>query len=60
MIANYVYELVKTFNQFYHDYSINKEENKEVQSFRLVLAEQVGKVIKSGFSLLGIEVPERM
>lgn len=60
LIANYVYELVKTFNQFYHDYSINKEENKEVQSFRLVLAEQVGKVIKSGFSLLGIEVPERM
>lgn len=60
LIANYVYELVKTFNQFYHDYSINKEENKEVQAFRLVLAEQVGKVIKSGFSLLGIEVPERM
>ncbi|QZE15453.1 arginine--tRNA ligase [Halosquirtibacter laminarini] len=60
LIANYVYDLVKCFNQFYHEYSINKEEDKDVQAFRLVLAEQVGKVIKSGFSLLGIEVPSRM
>ncbi|QZT37833.1 arginine--tRNA ligase [Halosquirtibacter xylanolyticus] len=60
LIANYVYDLVKCFNQFYHEYSINKEENKDIQSFRLALAAQVGKVIKSGFSLLGIEVPERM
>jgi arginyl-tRNA synthetase len=60
LIANYEYELVKEFNQFYHDFSILREENLERRGFRLVLSEQIGQVIKSGFKLLGIDVPERM
>ncbi|NDV69495.1 arginine--tRNA ligase [Dysgonomonas sp. 25] len=60
LIANYVYELVKEYNQFYHDYSILKEENADLKAFRLVLSANVAKVVKSGMSLLGIEVPERM
>lgn len=60
VIANYLYDLVKEFNQFYHDYSILREENPELKKFRLTLSKNVGKVIKTGFSLLGIEVPERM
>lgn len=60
LIANYVYELVKEYNQFYHDYSILREENHDVKLLRLVLSANVAKVVKSGMSLLGIEVPERM
>jgi arginyl-tRNA synthetase len=60
IIANYVYDLVKEFNQFYHDYSIMNEPDEEKRAFRLVLAKTVGNAIKNGFSLLGIEVPERM
>ena len=59
-IANYCYELTKEFNQFYHDYSILKEEDANKKSVRLVLAMNVAKVIKNGMALLGIEVPERM
>ena len=59
-IANYCYELTKEFNQFYHDYSILKEEDADKKAFRLVLAKNVAKVIKNGMALLGIEVPERM
>lgn len=59
-IANYCYELTKEFNQFYHDYSILNAESQEEKITRLVLANNVGKVIKNGMSLLGIEVPERM
>ena len=59
-IANYCYELTKEFNQFYHDYSILKEEDTEKKVFRLILARNVAKVICNGMSLLGIEVPERM
>ena len=59
-IANYCYELTKEFNQFYHDYSILKEEDANKKSVRLVLAKNVAKVIKNGMALLGIEVPERM
>ena len=59
-IANYIYDLVKEYNQFYHDFSILREENPEIKQFRLVLSENVAKVVKSGMSLLGIEVPERM
>ncbi|MBO7468396.1 MAG: arginine--tRNA ligase [Bacteroidaceae bacterium] len=59
-IANYVYELVKTFNQFYHDFSILNAETPEARSFRLVLAANVAKVIRIGMRLLGIDVPERM
>ena len=59
-IANYCYELTKEFNQFYHDYSILREENEEKKLVRLVLAQNVAKVIKNAMNLLGIEVPERM
>ncbi|MDP2890699.1 MAG: arginine--tRNA ligase [Bacteroidota bacterium] len=60
LIANYVYELVKEFNQFYHEAPILIEENEEIRNLRLVVAENVGKVIKTGMKLLGIDVPERM
>lgn len=60
LIANYVYELTKTFNRFYHDYSILKEENERVKQLRLILARQCSQVIKNGMKLLGIEVPNRM
>ena len=60
VIANYIYDLVKEYNQFYHDYSILKEENEELKTFRLVLSANISSVIKTGFSLLGISVPERM
>ena len=60
IVANYIYDLVKEYNQFYHDLSILREENSEVKAFRLVLSSNVAKVVKSGMSLLGIDVPERM
>ena len=60
VIANYTYDLVKEYNQFYHDFSILKEENESLRSFRLLLSKNVAKVIKLAMSLLGIEVPERM
>ena len=59
-IANYCYELTKVFNQFYHDYSILNEPDEQKKAVRLVIARNVAKIIKSGMSLLGIEVPERM
>ena len=59
-IANYCYELTKEFNQFYHDHSILGAESEEAKQFRLVLARNVAKIIKTGMALLGIEVPERM
>ena len=60
VVANYVYDLVKEFNSFYHDFSILNEPDLALRDFRLAVAQTVGKIIKSGFSLLGIEVPERM
>lgn len=60
LIANYIYELVKEYNQFYHDFSILKEENAALKEFRLVLSETTASVIKTGMRLLGIDVPERM
>lgn len=59
-IANYCYELVKEYNQFYHDYSILREENEQIRALRLVLSQQVAKVVSLGMGLLGIEMPERM
>ena len=59
-IANYCYELTKEFNQFYHDYSILKEEDANKRAARLVIASNVAKILKNGMALLGIEVPERM
>ena len=60
LIANYTYELVKEYNQFYHDFSILKEENADLKNMRLVLSANVAKVIKAAMSLLGIQVPTKM
>jgi arginyl-tRNA synthetase len=60
LIANYCYELVKEYNQFYHDFSILKEDNVDVRNLRLQLSDIVARIIKTGMQLLGIEVPERM
>lgn len=60
LIGNYVYELVKEYNQFYHDYPILKEENSVLRDFRLVLSKNVALTIRKGMSLFGIDVPERM
>ncbi len=59
-IANYIYELAREYNQFYHDFPILREENEAIRNLRLVLSQNVAKVILSGMSLLGIEMPERM
>lgn len=59
-VANYCYDLVKEYNQFYHDFSILREEDTKKQIFRLVLSKNVAKVVKLGMGLLGIEMPERM
>ena len=60
VIANYTYDLVKEYNQFYHDFSILREENEHLKLFRLALSANVGRIVKSAMGLLGIEVPERM
>ena len=60
IIANYTYDLVKEYNQFYHDFSILREENEAVKVFRIALSANVAKVDRLGMNLLGIEVPSRM
>ncbi len=60
VIANYCYDLVKEYNQFYHDFSILREANTDVRAFRLALSREVSKIVRLGMGLLGIEVPERM
>jgi len=60
LIANYVYDLAKEYNQFYHDYSILKEEKIAVRQFRLLLSKNTAQVIRTAMDLLGIESPERM
>ena len=60
MVANYVYDLVKEYNQFYHDHPIFSETDINKVIFRLYLSKQISKIIKSGMGLLGINVPERM
>jgi arginyl-tRNA synthetase len=60
LLANYIYEIVKEYNQFYHDFTILKEENQGLKQFRLILSETIASIIKTGMLLLGIEVPERM
>ena len=60
VIANYCYELVKEYNQFYHDFSILRESDEQKKLFRLVLSANVAKVVRLGMGLLGIEMPERM
>ena len=59
-IANYVYDLVKEYNQFYHDFSILREENEDVKLVRIALSANIAKVVRLGMGLLGIEVPDRM
>ena len=60
LIANYVYDLVKEFNQFYHDHPILKEEDADIRDMRIVLSRVVSGIVKRGMELLGIEMPERM
>ena len=60
LIANYCYDLAKEFNQFYHDFSILKEENARIRNFRLQLCTAVAMILKNAMGLLGIELPERM
>ena len=60
IIANYTYDLVKEYNQFYHDFSILREADEAVKVFRLTLSENVAKVVRLAMGLLGIEVPDRM
>jgi len=60
LIANYIYDLAKEYNQFYHDYSILKETNESLRTFRIMLSETTGKIIRTGMNLLGIHVPDRM
>jgi arginyl-tRNA synthetase len=60
LVANYLYDLAKEFNQFYHECPVLAEENKALASFRLALSTSVGAVIKEGMHILGIEVPEKM
>jgi arginyl-tRNA synthetase len=60
LIANYIYDLAREYNQFYHDYSILKEADSRVKDMRMLLSVMVADVIKKGMELLGIEVPERM
>jgi arginyl-tRNA synthetase len=60
LIANFIYDLVKEYNQFYHDHSILKETDPEVRDFRLVLSWVVSGIVKRSMELLGIEMPERM
>ena len=60
LIANYTYELVKKYNQFYHDYSILKEEDPAVRSLRLALSDATARTVRTAMGLLGINVPERM
>lgn len=60
LVANYCYDLAKEYNQFYHDHTVLKEENKNIRELRIYLSQKTGEVLKTGMSLLGIEVPERM
>ena len=60
VIANYVYDLVKEYNQFYHDFPILKENDQYIREFRLILSKKISEIVKDGMNLLGIEMPERM
>ncbi|NLO69600.1 MAG: arginine--tRNA ligase [Porphyromonadaceae bacterium] len=60
VIANYIYDISKEYNQFYHDFTILREENEDIKTLRLIISDSIANVIKSGMKLLGIDVPERM
>lgn len=59
-IANFCYDLSKTFHKYYHDYSFLRAESEEAKAFRLTLATVISKVLKSAMEMLGIEMPEKM
>ncbi|MEN9444363.1 MAG: hypothetical protein RIS47_1253, partial [Bacteroidota bacterium] len=60
MVANYVYDVVKEYNQFYHDYSVFNEENESIKLMRILLSDMVSRIIGNGMELLGIEMADRM
>jgi arginyl-tRNA synthetase len=60
LIANFVFELAREYNQFYHDHQVLKEPDTALREFRLLLSAMTGRVIRNGMELLGIEVPEMM
>lgn len=60
LLANYSYDLAKEFNQFYHDFSILKEEDAALKNFRLLLSNECAEAIKNAMGMLGIEMPDRM
>ncbi|MDL2231862.1 arginine--tRNA ligase [Porphyromonadaceae bacterium OttesenSCG-928-L07] len=60
LLANYAYELAKEYNQFYHDFSILKEENDEIRNFRLLLSKESAEAIKNSMGMLGVEMPDKM
>ncbi len=60
IIANYLYEISKEYNQFYHDYQILKEKNEEIRNLRINISLIIAGILKTGMGLLGIEMPERM
>jgi arginyl-tRNA synthetase len=60
LIANYIFELVKSFNSFYQSYSVMNETDESLKNARIIISENVGKVINSSMRLLGINVPNRM
>ena len=60
LVANYVYELAREYNQFYHEYQIIKEDRTDLRDFRLILSKVTSEIIQSSMAMLGIEVPERM
>lgn len=60
LVANFAYDLAKEYNQYYHDFSILKEENAEVRANRILLSSVVAKVLKNAMWILGIEMPQRM
>ena len=60
LLANYSYDLAKEFNQFYHDFSILKEEKLTLKNFRLLLAKECAVAIQNAMGMLGIEMPDRM
>ena len=60
LIANYCYDLAKEFNQYYHDYSILREEDSNIRSQRLAMASAIAKTLVKGMDILGIQLPERM
>lgn len=60
LLINYTFDLVKLFNQFYQNVPVNAEEDKDLRNLRLLICENVGKIVQNAMHLIGVEVPERM